>query len=123
VFITIVRRIFKALVFFFAAYAFVFMPLGDKTPLEHVLAIVRTPQAKKAGSELKTGAERLVQKLKEKARSVEDEDEAEEQAPPPRHADKLVPTVKRPLSGATPAGSAPAPSAPAAPSAAAAIGR
>lgn len=110
-FTTIVRRIFKALVFFFAAYAFVFMPLGEKTPLEHVLAIVRTPQAKKAGSELKTGAERLVKKLKEKANG--EEEAVDEPRPPRRRANRAEQEPQQPLMG----------SAPAAPSAAAAVER
>jgi hypothetical protein len=105
VFTTIVRRIFKTLVFFFAAYAFVFMPLGQKTALEHILAIVRTPQAQRAGSELKTGAERLVKKLKEKADTadaVEDEQRA-----PRRRADRAEPAAQRPLLGSAPAAPSP----------------
>ena len=73
---TLVRRVFRLLVFFFAAYAFVFVPLGEKTALEHVIAIFRTPQAQVAGAELKTGAERLVKRLREQARP-EDDGEAE----------------------------------------------
>jgi len=115
VFTTIVRRIFKTLVFFFAAYAFVFMPLGDKTPLEHVIAIVKTPQAQKAGSELKTGAERLVKKLKEKANGEESETDVAD-ALPRRHrerrADQGDPEAKRPLAGAAPAAPSAAPSSP-----------
>jgi hypothetical protein len=114
VFTTIVRRIFKTLVFFFAAYAFVFMPLGEKTALEHILAIVRTPQAQRAGSELKTGAERLVKKLKEKADGA---DEAGDEPRVPRRradrADRAEPGAQRPLMGSVPT----------APSAAAAIER
>jgi hypothetical protein len=111
VFTTIVRRIFKTLVFFFAAYAFVFMPLGEKTALEHILAIVRTPQAQRAGSELKTGAERLVKKLKEKADGAEAVEE--EPRAPRRRADRAEPGAQRPLMGSVPT----------APSAAAAIER
>lgn len=112
-FTTIVRRIFKTLVFFFAAYAFVFMPLGEKTALEHILAIVRTPQAQRAGSELKTGAERLVKKLKEKAHAETDGEAGAVERAPRRRADRAEPAAERPLMG----------SAPAAPSAAAAIER
>jgi hypothetical protein len=110
VFTTILRRIFRTVVFFFAAYAFVFMPLGDKTALEHVLAIVRTPQAQKAGSELKTGAERLVKKLREKAQSEEFETDVAEV--PRRHRERRLrqsdpdqsdPDAKRPLAGTAPA--------------------
>lgn len=71
---TLLRRIVTAVVFFFAAYAFAFMPLGEKTALEHVLAIVRTPQAQRAGAELKTGAERLVKRLRDSARTELDSD-------------------------------------------------
>jgi hypothetical protein len=104
VFTTILRRIFRTLVFLFAAYAFVFVPLGEKTALEHILAIFRTPQAQRAGSELKTGAERLVKRLRESARP---EDGDEEPLPAPRrHADKHEPSPRRPLAGTAPAPSA-----------------
>jgi hypothetical protein len=103
VFTTIFRRLFRTLVFFFATYAFVFVPLGEKTALEHVLAIFRTPQAQKAGAELKTSAERLVKKLREQARA---EDE-EPPAAPRRHAEEQPdPSSRRPLVGAAPAPSA-----------------
>jgi hypothetical protein len=104
VFTTILRRIFRTLVFFFAAYAFAFVPLGEKTALEHVLAIFRTPQAQRAGSELKTGAERLVKRLREQARPEDEPEPA-----PRRHADKAdkqEASPRRPLSGVAPAPSA-----------------
>jgi hypothetical protein len=69
------KRIFRALVLFFAVYAFVFVPLGQKTGLEHITAIVRTPEAKQAGAELKGGVEKLVKRLRSEAEnSTRDED-------------------------------------------------
>lgn len=62
-----IRRLFQLVVLFFAAYAFVFVPLGQKTAFEHVKAIVRTPAARQAGSELKGGVERLVTRLRDEA--------------------------------------------------------
>jgi hypothetical protein len=102
VFTTLLRRIFRTLVFSFAAYAFVFVPLGEKTALEHVIAIFRTPQAQRAGSELKTGAERLVKRLRESSRPEDDE----ELGPTHHHADKHETSPRRPLSSTAPAPSA-----------------
>ena len=62
------KRIFQALVFFFALYAFVFVPLGKKTALEHIRAILGTPQAQDAAEEVKGGVTRLVRRLESEAR-------------------------------------------------------
>lgn len=64
------KRLFQAVVFFFAVYAFVFVPLGQKTALEHVRAIAGTPAAKTAASELSGGVKRLVHELRNEARRV-----------------------------------------------------
>lgn len=62
------KRVFQAIVLFFAIYAFVFVPLGEKTALEHVRAIAGTPAARQAASEVKGGVERLVERLRDDAR-------------------------------------------------------
>jgi hypothetical protein len=69
------RRLLRAIVLFFAVYAFVFVPLGKKTALEHVIAIVTTPAAKQAGSELKGGVEKLVQRLRTEAEQATRDDD------------------------------------------------
>ena len=63
-----VTRIFKGVILFFALYAFVFVPLGKKTALEHVRAIIDTPAAQDAASEVKGGVTRLVRRLGSEAR-------------------------------------------------------
>ena len=73
------KRIFQAVVLFFAIYAFAFVPLGRKTALEHIRAIVGTPAAQQAATELQGGVKRLVHRLRDEAqRSAEDVDEDEE---------------------------------------------
>ena len=69
------KRIFQGLILFFALYAFVFMPLGKKSALEHIRAILGTPAALEAASEVKGGVSRLVKRLESEARkSTEDRD-------------------------------------------------
>lgn len=69
------KRIFQGLILFFALYAFVFMPLGKKSALEHIRAILGTPAALEAASEVKGGVSRLVKRLESEARkSTEDSD-------------------------------------------------
>jgi hypothetical protein len=116
---TLVRRVFRLLVFFFAAYAFVFVPLGEKTALEHVIAIFRTRQAQEAGAELKTGAERLVKRLREQARP-EDEEPPEPSKPARREpgrnqhsstrdSEQAIEQIGRALESAAPQATEPAP--------------
>ena len=62
------KRIFQGVVLFFALYAFVFLPLGKKSALEHIRAILGTPAAQQAASEVKGGVTRLVRKLESEAR-------------------------------------------------------
>jgi hypothetical protein len=70
------KRIFQALVLFFAIYAFAFVPLGKKSALDHVRAILGTPAAQDAATEVKDGVGRLVRRLKSDAReSTEKADE------------------------------------------------
>jgi hypothetical protein len=92
------KRIFKGVILFFAIYAFVFVPLGKKTALEHIRAIIGTPAAQEAAEEVKGGVTRLVRRLQSEARQstersdrrerddAEDKDEARvaEPAEPPR---------------------------------------
>jgi hypothetical protein len=71
------KRIFQGVVLFFAIYAFVFVPLGKKTALDHVRAVFGTPAAREAATEVKGGVERLVRRLKTDAReSTEEADQA-----------------------------------------------
>ena len=71
-----VKRVFQMVVLFFAIYAFVFVPLGRKTALEHIRAIAGTSAAKEAATELKGGVTRLAHELREQAqRSTEATDE------------------------------------------------
>lgn len=62
------KRIFQGVVLFFALYAFVFLPLGKKSALEHIRAIWATPAAQQAASEVKGGVTRLVRRLESEAR-------------------------------------------------------
>ncbi|MEY4549402.1 MAG: hypothetical protein RL685_5597 [Pseudomonadota bacterium] len=62
------KRLFHAMVLFFAVYAFVFVPLGQKTALEHLRAIAGTPAAKDAATELTGGVKRLAHSLRDEAR-------------------------------------------------------
>src|SRR5688572_14942970 len=69
------KRAFQAIVLFFAIYAFVFVPLGKRTGIEHVRAIAGTPAARQAASEIKGGVVRLVERLRsEAAESTESAD-------------------------------------------------
>jgi hypothetical protein len=69
------KRVFQGVVLFFAIYAFVFLPLGKKTGLEHLRAIAGSSAAKQAGTELKGGVERLVQRLRDEAQQSTDSSE------------------------------------------------
>lgn len=57
------RRVIDLSVFFFAAYAFAFVPLGNRTALEHCRAILRTRAAREAGRDVITAADRLRRRL------------------------------------------------------------
>jgi hypothetical protein len=99
-----VKRVFQTVVLFFAIYAFVFVPLGRKTALEHVRAIAGTRAAHQAASELSGGAKRLVQELREQAqRSTEASDEeiagseaADAPPPVPSQSEQAKPSKSRP---------------------------
>lgn len=96
------KRIFQAVVLFFAIYAFAFVPLGRKTALEHIRAIVGTPAAQQAATELQGGVQRLVHRLRDQAqRTAEelDEDEefaSDEEKPSPPERSKARPTPPKP---------------------------
>jgi hypothetical protein len=77
------KRVFQAVVLFFAVYAFAFVPLGEKTALEHLRAIWGTPAAQQAASEVKGGVQRLVKRLRSEARESTErsDDELEEPLP------------------------------------------
>lgn len=46
-----------------AAYAFAFIPLGNRTALQHAIAILNTKEAEEAGRELKQAGSRMVDEL------------------------------------------------------------
>jgi hypothetical protein len=104
-----VKRVFQTVVLFFAIYAFVFVPLGRKTALEHVRAIAGTRAAHQAASELSGGAKRLVQELREQAqRSTEASDEeiagseaADAPPPVPSQSEQAKPSKSRPAEAAS----------------------
>lgn len=50
-------------VFLLAAYAFATIPLGKRTALQHVIAILSTKEAAEAGQELKQAGGRVVDEL------------------------------------------------------------
>jgi hypothetical protein len=47
----------------FAAYAFVFVPLGRRTAFQHARNILGTDEAREAGAELKQAGSRIVGEL------------------------------------------------------------
>lgn len=57
------RRAIDLAVLFLALYAFAFVPLGSRTGLEHLQAIVHTDAARSAGRELLQAADRLRRRL------------------------------------------------------------
>jgi hypothetical protein len=57
------RRVIELAVLFFAAYAFVFVPLGSRTGLDHVRAILHTRAAREAGRDVGKAADRLRERL------------------------------------------------------------
>lgn len=81
------KRPFEVVVLFFALYAFVFVPLGKRTGFEHLKAILGTPAAKNAGSELLDAADRLRRRLLGGGGSAE--------APLPKRARPGVPEFGR----------------------------
>jgi hypothetical protein len=57
------RRVIELAVLFFAAYAFVFVPLGSRTGLDHCRAILHTRAAREAGKDIGKAADRLRERL------------------------------------------------------------
>ncbi len=78
------KRIFQGIVLFFALYAFAFMPLGRRTALEHVRAVLTSPQARQAATELQGGATKLVQKLRGEAEQLREPPPAALRKPAPK---------------------------------------
>jgi hypothetical protein len=60
---TLPKRALEAAVVFFALYAFLFVPLGQKTGFQHVKAILSTEEAGRAGEEIKTAGSRMLEEL------------------------------------------------------------
>jgi hypothetical protein len=83
------RRTVDLVILLFAAYAFAFVPLGKRTGLEHVRAILRTHAAQNAGHEVTIAAQRLWHKL------VDDADQsASSQTPLGGQGRAVVPKLK-----------------------------
>ena len=59
----LVRRAIELVVLFFAAYAFVSVPLGSRTGLEHVKTVFSTPEAKQAGDEIAEAGGQMLSEL------------------------------------------------------------
>lgn len=57
------KRALEGAVFLFAAYAFATVPLGKRTGLQHLIAILNTKEAAEAGNELKQAGGRMVNEL------------------------------------------------------------
>jgi hypothetical protein len=55
----LVRRAIDIAVLFLAVYAFAFVPLGNRTGLEHCRAILHTRAAREAGRDIAGAADRL----------------------------------------------------------------
>jgi hypothetical protein len=70
----IVKRAFHGVVLFFAIIAFLRVPIGGHTGLEHVLAIFSTPPAREAGAALADAAEKLAERAREQAAALGDDD-------------------------------------------------
>ncbi len=64
------KTIVEGVVLLFAAYAFAFVPLGQRTALEHVRAVLGTKEARDAGRELKQAGGRVVDELLESGRGA-----------------------------------------------------
>lgn len=60
------RRALDVIVLVFAALGFVYVPLGQRTGLEHVRAIFSTPEAERAGRELEEAVIGLGDELRER---------------------------------------------------------
>ena len=76
------RRALEIGVGLFALLGFAFVPLGKKTALEHVKAIVATEPAKEAGRELWAAGDRLRTKLFESLPSRDGAPQAPSKAAP-----------------------------------------
>lgn len=59
----LMRRTVELAVAFFALYAFIYVPLGENTAFEHLKAILATPEAHRAGDELKQAGSRMLGEL------------------------------------------------------------
>jgi hypothetical protein len=57
------RWTIELVVFLFALYAFAFVPLGKRTGLDHLRAILGTPEAQEAGEEMLEAGDRLKQRV------------------------------------------------------------
>ena len=57
------RRPLELCIAFFALYAFIFVPLGERTGFQHLKAILSTEEAQRAGVDLKNAGSRMLGEL------------------------------------------------------------
>ena len=81
------RRAIDLAVLLLALYAFAFVPLGRRTGLEHLRAILKTPASRDAGHEVTQAAERLRDRLL-------GADAPGRAVPPPAHGAPTVPELR-----------------------------
>ena len=91
------RRVIELAVLFFAAYAFVFVPLGNKTGLDHCRAILHTRAAREASRDVGKAADRLRDRL------FSDDEEAL-----PGRGSPVIPVLPKPTRSPAQAAVAPA---------------
>ena len=63
--VRLAKRALEGAVALFALYAFATVPLGKRTGLEHLKAILSTDEAKEAGQELREAGSRILRELLE----------------------------------------------------------
>jgi hypothetical protein len=85
------KRAIEAVILLVALYAFVFVPLGERTLWQHTRAIFSTPEARQAGRELTQAGGRMLHELTDfEARPVRGEPKVPELATTsPRESDSL----------------------------------
>jgi hypothetical protein len=109
----LVKRLFNGAVLFLAALTFFLVPVGTKTPAQHLVAIFSTKPAREAGSAFADAARRAAARAKEGIGEITRDSK---KAPPDTKLNETVPLA--PEIGAVPE-MPPAPAATAAPEASA----
>jgi hypothetical protein len=85
------RRLVDLTVLGFAAYAFVFVPLGKHTAYQHLLSVLSSKESVKAGAELKQAGHKLANELLTQAQTHAHS--APEAAPHPAHGQPVIPKL------------------------------